>query len=82
MDTHVKFMLPVKNTIAIYDCLFQPLLLKEGLWVQVRVNHGCEFSLMLSVQQDLIGFHDRQDRFLSYRQFHKKTTKQNAFGLK
>ena len=41
---------PVKNAIAIYDCLFRPLLLKEGLWVQVRVDHGREFSLMLSVQ--------------------------------
>ena len=50
-------MLPVekKNTIAIYDCLLQPLLLKEGLWVQVKV----EFSFMLSVQQGLEGFRVR-----------------------
>ena len=54
--------LPVKNAIAIYDCLFRPLLLKEGLWVQVRVDHGREFSLMLSVQQGLAGFRVRQDR--------------------
>ena len=54
--------LPVKNAIAIYNCLFRPLLLKEGLWVQVRVDHGREFSLMLSVQQGLAGFRARQDR--------------------
>ena len=55
-------MLPAKNVIAIYDCLFRPLLLKEGLWVQVRVDHGREFSLMLSVQQGLASFRVRQDR--------------------
>lgn len=54
--------LPVKNAIAIYDCLFRPLLQQEGLWVQVRVDHGSEFSLMLSVQQRLAGFRVRQDR--------------------
>ena len=54
--------LPAKNAIAIYDCLFRPLLLKKGLWVQVRIDHGREFSLMLSVQQGLAGFHVRQDR--------------------
>jgi len=55
-------MLPAKNVIAIYDCLLRPLLLKEGLWVQVRVDHGREFSLMLSVQQGLASFRVRQDR--------------------
>ena len=55
-------ILPAKNVIAIYDCLFRPLLLKEGLWVQVRVDHGREFSLMLSVQQGSAGFRVRQDR--------------------
>ena len=54
--------LPVKNAIAIYDYLFRPLLLKEGLWVQARVDHGHEFSLILSVQQGLAGFRVRQDR--------------------
>ena len=43
--------LPVKYAVVIYDCLFRPLLLKEGVWVQARVDHGREFSLMLSVQQ-------------------------------
>ena len=55
-------ILPAKNVIAIYDCLLRPLLLKEGLWVQVRVDHGREFSLMLSVQQGLASFRVRQDR--------------------
>ena len=39
MDTHIGFtMLPVKNAIAIYDCFFRPLLVKEGLWVHVRLS--------------------------------------------
>ena len=35
----------VKNA---YDCLFRPLLLKEGLWVQVRVDHAVLTLLMLN----------------------------------
>ena len=45
--------LPVKNSIAIYDLLFRPLLLTEGLLEQVRVDHGREFFLLISVQQSL-----------------------------
>ena len=56
-------MLPVKkkNAIARYDCLFRPLLLNEGLWLQARVDHGRESSLY-SVQQGLGSFPVRQDR--------------------
>lgn len=45
--------LPVKNAIAIYDLLLRPLLLTEGIWEQVRVDHGQEFALIISVQQSL-----------------------------
>ena len=45
--------LPVKNAIAIYDLLMRPLLLTEGLWEQMRVDHGREFALIISVQQSL-----------------------------
>lgn len=45
--------LPVKNSIAIYDLLFRPLLIRDGLWEQVRVNHGSEFAMVVSVQQSL-----------------------------
>ena len=39
MDTHIGFTtLPVKNSIAIYDCFFRPLLVKKGLWVHVRLS--------------------------------------------
>lgn len=41
--------LPVKNAIAIYDLLLRPLLLTEGLWEQIRVDHGREFALIISV---------------------------------
>ena len=55
------FTLPVKKCRS-NICLFWPLLLKEGLWVQVGFDHGREFSLMLSVQQGLAGFRVREDR--------------------
>ena len=45
--------LPIKNAIAIYDLLLRPLLLKEGIWEQLRVDHGREFALIISVQQSL-----------------------------
>lgn len=55
--------LPVKNPIAIYDLLFRPILVQEGLWDQVRVDHGTEFNLMLAVQNDLASHRVRQDHF-------------------
>ena len=45
--------IPQKNAIAIYDLLFRPLLFSEGLWEQVRVDHGTEFSLVVTAQQFL-----------------------------
>ena len=45
--------LPVKNAVAIYDLLLRPLLATEGLWEQMRVDHGREFVLIISVQQSL-----------------------------
>ena len=32
--------IPIKNPIAIYDLLFRPVLVEEGIWDQVRVDHG------------------------------------------
>ena len=42
--------LPIKNAI---DLLLRPLLLKEGIWEQLRVDHSREFALIISVQQSL-----------------------------
>ena len=41
--------LPLKNAFAIYD-LLRPLLLREGLWEQVHIDHGGEFALVISAQ--------------------------------
>lgn len=45
--------IPRKNPIAIYHALFRPLLINEGIWEQVRVDHGREFALVVAVQQEL-----------------------------
>ena len=45
--------LSIKNAIAVYNLLLRPLLLREGIWEQVRVDHGGEFALVVSVQQSL-----------------------------
>ena len=38
--------IPVKNSVAIYHTLMQPLLHQYGLWQQVRTDHGTEFALI------------------------------------
>ena len=38
--------IPKKNAIAIYNTLMYPLLTSEGMWEQVRVDHGTEFCLL------------------------------------
>ena len=53
--------IPVKNPIAIYDLLFRPILVEEGIWDQVRVDHGTEFFLILAVQNHLANLRTRQD---------------------
>ena len=53
--------IPVKNPIAIYSALMKPLLESCGLWQQVRVDHGTEFTLVLTVQH-LAGLRLWQDR--------------------
>ena len=45
--------MPVKNAIAIYHTLLRPLLSTEGLWKQIRVDHGTEFALVATVQTHL-----------------------------
>ena len=45
--------IPRKNAIAIYHALFKPMLINEGLWEQVRVDHGREFALIITIQKEL-----------------------------
>ena len=40
----------VKNPILIYEYIFRPAILKYGLWNQLRIDHGQEFSLCIFVQ--------------------------------
>lgn len=42
--------IPRKNAIAIYHALFKLMLINEGLWEQVQVDHGRVGSLLLSLQ--------------------------------
>ena len=47
--------IPVKTPVTIYHTLMKPLLETEGLWQQVRVDHGTESCLINTVQQHLAG---------------------------
>lgn len=48
--------IPKKNPIVIYNVLFRPLLETEGIWEQVRVDHGTEFTLVATAQEHLAHF--------------------------
>ena len=45
--------LPFKNAVSIYEVLFRPLLVTEGLWEQIMVDHGTEFALISTIQYHL-----------------------------
>ena len=45
--------MPVKHSVTIYNVLMRPILLSDGLWQQIRVDHGSELSLVQTVQNHL-----------------------------
>ena len=45
--------MPRKNPITIYATIMRPLLLAEGIWDQLRFDHGREFALVTTVQEYL-----------------------------
>ncbi|XP_028413701.1 uncharacterized protein LOC114536555 [Dendronephthya gigantea] len=53
--------MPVKNNVVIYD-MFRNIILNEGLFDQIRVDHGMEFVLLLYVQEMLAEFRTNQGR--------------------
>lgn len=48
--------IPQNNPIIIFDCLFRPLLEQYGIWDQLRMDHGTEFNLLISVQYSIAHF--------------------------
>ncbi|XP_060755373.1 uncharacterized protein LOC132866575 [Neoarius graeffei] len=43
--------MPIKNNLAIYEDVFRPAVLANGMWDQVRLDHGKEFYLTLFIQE-------------------------------
>ena len=54
--------IPKNNSMVVYDLLFRPLLLSQGLWEQVHVDHGTEFTLVAAVQRYLSPLRRTQHR--------------------
>ena len=54
--------LPNKNPISIYKTLFKPLLQSDGMWNQLRIDHGTEFSLISTIQLHLSNLRNSQTR--------------------
>ena len=69
--------IPVKNPVAIYAYLFRPLLLKVGIFDQVRTDKGREFDLMLAVQDSLSAM-----RRSTTKPSYKQTTSNTIFARK
>ena len=51
----------LKNPIVIYDLLFRPILVQEGIWDQMRVDHGTQFFIILAVQNHLANLRTWQE---------------------
>ncbi|KAK7929729.1 hypothetical protein WMY93_006124 [Mugilogobius chulae] len=45
--------MPVKNNLVIYDQIYRTAVANNGMWDQLRVDHGREFYLTLYVQEKL-----------------------------
>ena len=54
--------LPSKNPILIYDLLYRPILVQYGVWDQLRMDHGTEFNLVITVQQSISHYRNDQHR--------------------
>ncbi|TDH04623.1 hypothetical protein EPR50_G00134650 [Perca flavescens] len=61
--------MPVKNNLVIYDEVYRAAVASNGMWDQIRVDHGREFFLSLYVQEKL-----SQHRFNTNRLPYKQTT--------
>ena len=58
----VSATIPSKNPIMIYELLYRPILQQHGLWDQLRMDHGTEFALVVSVQQSISRFRNDPSR--------------------
>lgn len=54
--------MPVKNCCEIYSQMMRPIILKYGLWDELRVDQGKEWTLMLYVQEILARYRTNQCR--------------------
>ena len=55
-------IMPRKNPITIYNTIFRPLLQSQGIWDQLRCDHGTEFCLISTIQHYLSGYRVNQQR--------------------
>ena len=58
MDGHSRMIIgfvtiPMKNSVALHASLFRPIILKCGMFDQVRTDHGRQCDLVLAVQESL-----------------------------
>ncbi|XP_060782698.1 uncharacterized protein LOC132889896 [Neoarius graeffei] len=53
--------MPIKNNLAIYEDVFRPAVLANGMWDQVHLDHGKEFYLTLFIQELLSSHHYNQE---------------------
>ena len=52
----------VKNLVLIYEYVFRPAISKYGLWNQLRIDHGQEFSLCIFVQDLLKNYRQSTEK--------------------
>ena len=55
--------IPTKNPILIYHHLYHPILTNYGVWDQLRMDHGTEFNLIISVHCNLAHYRNNQHHY-------------------
>ena len=54
--------MPVKNNLQIYDDIYRKIVMRYGMFDQLRVDHGREFYLCLYQQENLSNFRTNTNR--------------------
>ncbi|KAF4114223.1 hypothetical protein G5714_004446 [Onychostoma macrolepis] len=70
--------MPVKNNLTIYEKVYRPAVINNGMWDQIREDHGKEFFLTLYIQE-ILADHRLNTETPPYRQ--TQSTKQLKNGL-
>ncbi|KAM8889738.1 uncharacterized protein ACB058_011179 isoform 1-T2 [Synchiropus picturatus] len=75
-----NFTMPVKNNLIIYEEVYRVAVTNNGMWDQLRVDHGREFFLTLSFKRSCLNTDTTPTGYLTFRQLLLGTYELKEFG--